>query len=109
MTCFAQLRIKQVSFKKQEQVNFRENLRAGFLSLLQSLLEGLVVLAFKAVKSRHSGESPHGQTVPSALWLRGLTPLEGISQACCVPLPVEFVTDGEALPGVGIWCAWLLC
>lgn len=67
------------------------------------------MLAFKALESRCSGQSPHGQAVPSALWLGGLASLEGISQACCVPLPVEFVTDGEALPGVCIWRAWLLC
>lgn len=109
ITCFAQLRIKWVSFKEREQVNLGENFRAGFLSLLPSLLEGLVVLALKASESGRSGESPHGQTVPSALWLGGPTPLEGISQACCVPLPVEFVTDGEALPGVCIWRTWLLC
>lgn len=67
------------------------------------------MLAFKAVEGGRSGQSPHGQAVPSSLWLGGLTPLEGIAQACCVPLPVEFVTDGEALPGVCIWRAWLLC
>lgn len=67
------------------------------------------MLAFKAVGSGCSGQSPHGQAVRSALRLGGLTPLEGISQAHCVPLPVEFVADGEALPGGRVWRTRLLC
>lgn len=70
--------------------------------------KGLVVLAFKAVESRGSGQSPHGQAIPSALWPGGPAPLEGVPQAGRIALPVEPVTNGEALPGVCIRRTWLL-
>lgn len=85
-----------------------ESFGAGFSSPCSACSGGLAVLAFKAGERRRSGQSPHGQAVPSALRLGGLTPLEGIPQARGGPLPVELVADGEALPGVRVGRARLL-
>lgn len=64
MTCFAQLRIKQVSFRNRNRWISGRIWGLDSWASLQSLLEGFSCACFQSCENRHSGESPHGQTVP---------------------------------------------